>query len=92
MSTLLRLLRDHAGVWDVAADAFQFSLGRDRGSRSQETEPHEQPRHQGAPGNAWARDGHVFTPCERHPAAPQDRRQTLNPRRHSSGADLQSQA
>lgn len=23
-------------------------------------------------------DGHVLTPCERHPAAPQDRRQTLN--------------
>jgi hypothetical protein len=32
MSTLLRLLRDHAGVWDVAADAFQFSLRRYRGS------------------------------------------------------------
>ena len=29
-------------------------------------------------------DGHFLTPCGRHPAAPQDRRQTLSRRRHTA--------
>ena len=48
------------------------------------------PRHGVQEDRQATQDGHVLTPCERHPATAQDRRETLTPRRHSRHSAIHS--